>query len=218
MQKTATYREIGRQLGWLIAICVVACMCFGPLQAQNNAALKRGNEAFEKMAYLEAIKYFEKALSKGFDKNGLIRLADAYRLTNNSRKAAEVYSKVVNLNQILPVNYFYFAQALMNQGLYPEAAKWFDRYAKAAPQDPRGGKFAASCRTIESYFADTAEIRIRPFPHNSKVDDFSPVWYKGGILFSSSRSEGSVVESRYDWNGQPFLDLYYSKMTGEGEK
>ncbi len=218
MRKTATYRLRIRPFSTLMAAGLVLFLCFGQLHAQQKGTLKRANEAFEKMSYLEAIKYFEKALSKGFDKNGLIRLADAYRLTNNSRKAAEVYSKVVGLNQILPINYFYFAQALMNQGLYPEAAKWFDRYAKAVPQDPRGEKFAASCRTIESYFADTAEIRIRPFPHNSKVDDFSPVWYKGGILFSSSRSEGSVVESRYDWNGQPFLDLYYSKMTGEGEK
>ncbi len=218
MQKTATYRQVKRQFGWILAVCIFLLGGFGQLQAQQQGALKKGNEAFEKMAYVDAIKYFEKALSKGFDKNGLIRLADAYRLTNNSRKAAEVYSKVVNLNQILPINYYYFAQALMNQGMYPEAAKWFDRYAKAAPQDPRGAKFANSCRTIQSYFADTSEIRLRSFPHNSKVDDFSPVWYKGGILFSSSRSEGSMVESRYDWNGQPYLDLYYSKMTGQGEK
>ncbi|HEX2898792.1 MAG TPA: tetratricopeptide repeat protein, partial [Bacteroidia bacterium] len=113
-------------------------LCSLQVQAQQTGVLKKGNEAFESMAYLDAIRYFEKALKKGFDKNAMTRLADSYRLTNNPRKAAEVYSKVVNLNQILPINYFYFAQSLMNLGLYPEAAKWFDKYAKAVPQDPRG--------------------------------------------------------------------------------
>lgn len=201
---------LGLLLSWLLGL--------GAVQAQRSGVLKRGDAAYETMAYLEAIKLYEKALKKGFDKSALLRLADSYRLTNNPRKAAEVYSKVVSLNQIPPLNYFYFAQALMNLGMYPEAAKWFDRYAKAVPSDPRGTSFAASCRAIEGYFADTAEVRMRPFPHNSKVDEFSPIWYGDGILYSSSRADGAVVESRYEWNGQPFLDLYYSKMSGLGEK
>lgn len=191
---------------------------FGLAHAQRSGILKRADEAYETMAYQEAIKLYEKALKKGFDKTALLRLSDSYRLTNNPRKAAEVYSKVVSLNQIPPLNYFYFAQSLMNLGMYPEAAKWFDKYAKAVPNDPRGASFAASCRAIEGYFSDTAEVRIRPFPHNTNVDEFSPIWFRDGIIFSSSRSEGAVVETRYEWNGQPFLDLYFSKMDGDGEK
>ncbi|MFN8397636.1 MAG: PKD domain-containing protein [Bacteroidia bacterium] len=204
------HRALWLAIGWAMGLGVV--------NAQRSGILKRGDEAYETMAYLEAIKLYEKALKKGFDKTALLRLADSYRLTNNPRKAAEVYSKVVSLNQIPPLNYFYFAQSLMNLGMYPEAAKWFDKYAKTVPTDPRGASFAASCRAIEGYFADTAEVRIRPFPHNTSVDEFSPIWFKDGILFSSSRAEGAVVESRYEWNGQPFLDLYYSKMEGEGSK
>lgn len=203
---------------YLLALACGLVGCTHALPAQNKGPLKKANELYASFAYTDAIQYYERALKKGFDKTGLIRLADCYRLTHNARKAAETYSKVVNLNQVQPINYFYFAQSLMNLGMHQEAAKWFDRYAREVPSDPRGAKFAASCRTIHRYYADTAEVAVRPFPHNTRVDEFSPVWYKEGILFSSSRAEGSMVESRYDWNGQPFLDLYYAKVTGPGEK
>lgn len=187
------------------------------LQAQDGR-LKRAHEAYEAMDYAAAIPGYVKALEKQFDKRAMLRLADCYRLMQNYRKAAEVYSKIVNLNQIDPINYFYFAQSLMNMGMYPEAAKWFDRYAKAVPSDPRGAQFAESCRNIPRYFADSAEVSISPFPHNSAAEDFSPVWYKEGILFSSSRGSGELVDRPLERGTQAFLDLYYCRMAPDGEK
>jgi outer membrane protein OmpA-like peptidoglycan-associated protein len=199
----------------LIVLCLIVCGSFFMAKGQD-AILRRANHAYQELSFTEAIRLYEKALKNKFDKTAMIRLADCYRLTNQYELAAEQYAKVVDIKQLPPVNYFYFAQSLMNNGLFREAEKWFLRYAEAAPDDPRGLRFAESCRNIEGFYQDSSDYRLRPYRFNSEEDDFAPAWYRDGIIFASSRGEGEVVKSKYEWNDQPFLDLYFAPVDSSG--
>lgn len=194
---------------------LILLLAFPPVWGQNPL-LNRANRAFEEMSFPEAIRLYERALKKQFNKPALIRLADCYRLTNQYDEAARQYAKVVGLKQLPPINYFYYAQSLMNNGMFREAEKWFRRYQESVPSDPRGPSFAESCRDIEQYFRDSSDFLVSPYRFNSDQDDFGPAWYRDGIIFASSRGDGSVIRSKYEWTQQPFLDLYVARTDPSG--
>lgn len=218
--RTYTLHQRGRCSGYRRYGMVFILLLLGAslsLQGQNGQ-LKRANQAYQKLSFTEAIRLYQKALKNKFDKTAMIRLADCYRLTNQYELAAEQYAKVVDIKQLPPVNYFYYAQSLMNNGMFLEAEKWFLRYHEAAPEDPRGLRFAESCRNVEAFYRDSSDYRLQLYRFNSEEDDFAPAWYRDGIIFASSRGDGEMVKSRYEWNDQPFLDLYFGEVDSSGEK
>lgn len=208
-------RPVRRRLVLIFALVLVGV--FGSVHAQSGL-LKRADHAYQKLDFTEAIRLYEKALKSKFDKTAMIRLADCYRLTNQYEEAAQQYAKVVDIKQLPPVNYFYYAQSLMNNGMFREAEKWFLHYHEAAPDDPRGLRFAESCRNVEAFYQDSSDYRLRLYRFNSEEDDFAPAWYRDGIIFASSRGDGEVVKSNYGWNDQPFLDLYFGRVDSSGNQ
>jgi len=56
---------------------------------------REGKRLYNSMAYNEAIPEFQKTLSKRSIPDAQIKLAESYRLTNNTDKAIEEYAKVV---------------------------------------------------------------------------------------------------------------------------
>jgi outer membrane protein OmpA-like peptidoglycan-associated protein/tetratricopeptide (TPR) repeat protein len=208
-------RKASGPLGYGLLLLMLL-VSFSPLFGQKGS-LERANRAFENMSYPEAIRLYERALKKRFDKTAMIRLADAYRLTNQYEAAAEQYAQVVGLKQLPPINYFYYAQSLMNNGMYREAAQWFRRYDDAMPSDQRGRRFAESCENIEQFFQDSSDYRLTSYRFNSAQDDFGSSWYQDGIIFASSRGEGSIIKSKYEWTQEPFLDLYVARISESGD-
>ncbi len=211
MKRFTTYLKLCSKQ---ILFAGVLLLLFQSVEGQN-IFINRGNKAFEEMAYPEAILNYEKGLKNKFDKGAMLKLADAYRFTNDNDKALPLYAKLVKLNKIPPVTYFYFGQSLLKAGKFDEATTWFARYVETNPSDQRGKHFLSSTKSIDRLFKDSSNIQLSAFPYNSELDDFSPIWYRDGILFSSSRGDGDLISSTYEWNDQPFLDIYFAKQKDE---
>ena len=57
-------------------------------------------------------------------------------------------------------------------------------------------------------------VSIRSLSINTTTSDFAPVYYKDGIVFSSSR-DGGESNKKSHWDNSPFLGLYYSRKSGD---
>ena len=181
------------------------------LSFAQSGSMKKANELYDKMAYAGAIKLYEKVLEKEFNGEAMVKLADSYRLTNQYNDAAKWYSKLVYTNYAQPIHYFYYGQMLMNQQRYKDAKVWFKNFAEAEPEDPRGMRFYNACDSIKYLLADSTGYKVKNLPINSEESDFGVAYYKDGIVFASSRG-GGVVARNYDWDGKPFLDIYYTEL------
>ena len=61
-------------------------------------------------------------------------------------------------------------------------------------------------------YAQPERFHVKPAPFSSRIyDEFSPVFYKGGIVFCSNQSDNSLVSFHVDKNGQ-FKLFYLSKI------
>ena len=103
---------------------LVSALVFSPVMAQGKKAAK-ANATFEAGEYYTAIDEYKDAYQKTSDKkeklNIAFRVAECYRLTDNSSQAAMWYGKVVAKNYENPLSILYYADALkMNQN-YEEA-------------------------------------------------------------------------------------------------
>ncbi len=170
--------------------------------------LRQGNRLYKDLAYSLAIEEYQKGLSKKENAAARINLAESYRKMNNLQKAEEEYAKVVLLPEAEPIHKLRYGQLLMRSGKYVVARSYFELYLQANPNDQAVAKLKASCDSIEVWQKDSAKYTIQSSTLNTGQSNFSPVWYKEGIAFTSDRN--SKAKS-YAWTGRPFLEMYYSK-------
>ncbi len=198
----------------LLFSLVLVLFAFGQsANAQSN--LKKATELYENFDFQSAIPELEKILKKDKgNKEAAIMLADCYRQTSNTRKAEIQYRKVSQrYSKDRPELLYYYAHAMMSNGKYKEAGEKFREYTEKEPSDRRGWNFMESCENIELLRADSAMYSLKNFQYNTDANEFSPVFFKDGIVFASDRSTG-LVESKSGWTGNAYTAVFQVAKNG----
>jgi peptidoglycan-associated lipoprotein len=209
------------------ALCVILVLCLGiSLQqagAQKNFGQK-ADEAFDTEQYSVAIDLYKSAY-QNIKRNNverarvLFRLAECYRLTNNSRQAINWYQRVIKAGYPDPIAYLYLADAYKAEEKYPDAIIQYNEYSKMKPDDTRGKFGAQSCELAQTWKDNPTRYVVENMRRfNSRQSDFSPYWadkkYKA-IVFTSTR-EGTIGKGSDGWTGQSFSDLFISTQDRKG--
>ena len=182
-----------------------------PSHAQKSQT-RKGDFHFKAMAYPKAIPFYLKAVKKDSTyQDAVFKLADCYRLTNDRAKAEEWYAKAVKMPAVLPIQKFYYGQALMNNGKFAQAKKWMTDFVIDNNADGRGQAFIKAIDTYQNFFIDSSNYAITKLDINTSNADFGAALYQEGIVFASSRPKTEMIERKHAWTNQPFLDLYYSR-------
>jgi peptidoglycan-associated lipoprotein len=193
------------------------------VKAQKNFG-QEADKAFETEQYSVAIDLYKQAYNK-VKKNKaekariLFRLAECYRMTNNSKQAVNWYQRVIKAGYPDATAYLYLADALKAEEKYPDAIIQYDEYTKQKPDDPRGKYGKESCALAQKWVDEPTRYTIENVKKfNSKSSDFSPYWadknFKA-IIFTSAR-EGSTGNGSDGWTGQSFTDLYIVTQDKKG--
>lgn len=176
----------------------------------QTGKLKRAKKFMDNLEYLEAIHLYNQILEKNDVAEAKINLADCYRKIDDNENAEFWYGQVVRLPEVQPVHKLYYGQALQANGKCDLAKDWFQQYLEETPDDIRGKFLAKSCDNQDELLEKNNGIyEIEHLDFNSNVDDFSPAYYKDGVIFASERDKGSAVKRIHSWTGQPFNELYY---------
>lgn len=176
---------------------------------------EHANNNFDKFHYNKAIVQYKKSLSKKiYIPDAQVQLAHAYRLTNNFQLAEDEYAQLVTAPDCDPVNQFYYAKMLMINGKYPEARVWLSRYLNTFPNDSLANSMLASCNDLSSFMVDTTLYTLTFQPFAGMNSSFNAVNFKEGIVFAGENKEGG---RKNPWNGQHYLDLFYTQKDYEGQ-
>lgn len=191
------------------------------LQAQS-ARLRAANKQFDNLSYVGAVRAYEDFLRVDKKKDpaetreAMIKLGYSYRRLNDFRNAERVYSELVKEYTDLDSEmYLYYAQALASNGKYRESQKMYSQYGEKQGQDLRGRRFTVSYMDMNRFYQDSSSYKLYDLPINSRQADFSPMYYKGGLVFVSARDESGPVKRVFSWNQTPFLDLYFHPDTNQ---
>ncbi|MEZ4884961.1 MAG: tetratricopeptide repeat protein [Chitinophagales bacterium] len=185
-------------------LLVITCLLMGTevAFAQSNT-LQKANDYFEQAEYTQSIELYKKVLKKNeSDKVALEQIAHAYRLLNRFDEAEQWYQKAMIFNSNNALLKFHYAQALMVNGKYTEAAKYFNEYAQKVPYDSRGAKFAESCRNMTIQQQDTYMYHLQEPSFNSAANDLSPSFYKESIVFATIQGNNTSIYQTKTKNNQ----------------
>lgn len=206
-----------RSVFWGLVLCIGFCVVSTNSALAQKQLLKSADKHYEEFSYQDAIQDYKKYLKKRFHKAAILKLADCLRLTRDYQESSEWYTRAIFLDSIEPVHYYRYAQVLMTLEKYEQAKSFFEKYSEFRPNDKRAHHFAAMCDTVEHVLQRKLPYKIEHLPVNSPEADFAPMFFEKGIVFSSSR-KGAINRSTYKWDGNPFLSLYYSRLSIDGTK
>ena len=111
-----------------------------------------------------------------------------------------------------PIYYLYYAKALYANGKCDLAKPWFEKYESILEENPRAEKSLFELTDCEEFEIPPHNhfYEVRKLPFNTKFDDFSPTFFKRGLIFVSERNYKST--DIYSNTINPFLELFYTNI------
>jgi tetratricopeptide (TPR) repeat protein len=183
-------------------------------QNQGNRQLQKAREAFENMAYPEAIQRYEKLLEKGqLPDQGKEELALTYLKINQPKKAEEIYFSI-GLKFLSTDHLLNYARALRYNGQYEKADRVISRYLEKRPNDRRAREFQNSSAKIQEIISNP-RYAIEMVGFNSRESDFGPLIQNGILYFVSAREVNPVIKRRTPQTQSPFLNIFRAERQGQ---
>jgi tetratricopeptide (TPR) repeat protein len=202
-----------------VILALLLCIIASSSTFAQLSKVKRARTQMEQLNYIGAIELYNQILDKDDNPEAKINVAEAYRKVNDSENAEYWYGQVVQLADAEPIHRLYYGQMLQQNGKCDLAKEWYQAYVDAVPEDQRGQYLVQACDYEDELRTKNAGIyEIVQVDFNSNLDDFSPAYYKDGLVFASERDKGVAIVRTTEWTGNPFNELFRVKREKEGKE
>ena len=183
------------------------------MMAQNKAT-KKADGYYDRLAYTDAAAEYQKLLKKNkADRYVYERLANSYYFINDTKKAETYYKRVVKSKSVKPETVYNYAQSLKTNGNFAESNEWMKKFAAMKPNDTRAREFMKNPDYLPQLLEKKAKFTATNMTDlNSKYSDFGGFMIGKDFYFASARN---TSRKTYDWNDEPFLDLYKANQIGK---
>jgi outer membrane protein OmpA-like peptidoglycan-associated protein len=188
------------------------------LQAQKKD-IQKANTQYEKFAYIDAIKIYEKVIEKGYYSSEILeKLANSYYFNANYIKAAASYKKLLELdNNVNPEYYYRYAQSLKSSQNYDLANQMMNQFVLKTKLDNRANNFKAQGDYLNKISEFSGKYEVKNTESNSKLSDFGASFFDNKIVFASTRDSVGAFVRKHSWNNQPFSNLFVADIQEEGK-
>lgn len=194
----------------LILICFTA-------NAQKSKLIE-GNKQYDNIAYIDAIKIYEKVASKGFKSAELFqKLGNSLYFNGKLKEANKYYEELFARNEPLDAEYYYrYSQTLKATGQYEKANEYLDQFHKMFIDDIRGNLYENQKNYKKIIEKNSGRFEIKPSEINSNVSDYGVAFFGDYVLFSTARDSVSYYKIRSRWTSNAFTNLYYAERKDDG--
>jgi tetratricopeptide (TPR) repeat protein len=190
MHRRLLYKAMGF-VSLLILPAIIDAQTTNKLSYLYQEKLQKADEYYHLLNYRTAIDLYQQVLAKaGEDTSIICKIANSYNLLNNSTEAENWYRRAIVTNEstISPVFKLQFAQVLTINSRYDEALYWFKSYYKTISTDRRASEAIKSIENISRLYYDTTFYVVYPISINTPYAEFSPSYYKNGLVFLTDRN------------------------------
>lgn len=203
--KTSLNNPTRRRLILLSALMILAQFTFGQLRF----TLKEADNLYESYHYASAVPLYEAWLKSHPNETEVKKkLAESYRKINDSKNGERVYQQLVAGGTDDKDVILYYAEMLAKNGKYDEAVQYYKQYVQQGG-DVRGKHFSEALTNLSKFYRDSSFVTIKYLTINSLQSDFSPAFYKNGLVYCSSQiPQHGGIRHTFNWNHEAYLDVY----------
>lgn len=184
----------------------------------QSGRLAKGNDLFAKLAYAEAIPYFESVSNTELDSPEMQeKLAYCYLSTHQLIKAEQAYKTVVAKSPTAD-NHYWLAYTLMSLNKHAEAQPHMEQFAKQKPADTRAQLWEKQQNFITQIQNEPAYFEFKEVGINTNHAEFGvyPYPLKNSALTVSSRKKTGFGDVRWAGNNDYYLELFFVQTGDEG--
>ncbi|SDB47276.1 Outer membrane protein OmpA [Flavobacteriaceae bacterium MAR_2010_188] len=187
---------------------------FLSLSFAQNAKLRQADKEYRDFAYVKTSEILLEVANKGYKSVDLFqKLGNSFYFRNRMEEAAKWYGELMQLTEDVDREYmFRYAQSLKAIKNYDESDRWMKKFYEADKADLRGKAFASNVDYLSTIEKLSDDFTVNNMSINTELSEFGTVQYKNLLVFSSTRGGGK----EYQWNEQPFLNLYQAVKQPDG--
>lgn len=182
----------------------------GFAQEKSSKEIK-GDKAFFIYDFENAISKYSR--TKDLTAQGQRNLAESYQNTRQTEKSIGVYSKLISSKTgVIAEDYYAYAMALKSNEEYAESNKWMDKFSSEKPNDLRGISYNDHKQQFDTYSIPDADYKVIEQSINTSSQDFGTSYYQDKVVYASSNAIPKAIKRKYNWNGEPYLNLYMAEV------
>ncbi|WP_428229219.1 OmpA family protein [Flavobacterium sp.] len=192
----------------LYILSLVLSFTFG--FAQTN--LKKADALFKNYSYADASKAYEECLQniENPSTQTIKNAADSYYFISDARNALRWYKKLYEVqgNNLTDIYYLRYIQSMKAVRDYDDADRITKEYLNKKGDQKEISRYVAQKKQMDSLAKTKPLYEIKNLEINTSKSDFGATFYQDRIVFTSARDTTRFAEKLYNWNNQPFLNLY----------
>jgi len=183
----------------------------------QKAKVSSADKKYGNYSYIDAIKTYERVADKGYKSAEMFqKLGNAYYFNAELDKAAAWYGELFAMTSDVDPEYYYrYAHCLRSIGQNDKANEMLTLYNQKSGNDQKGEFYIKEVNFLDKIKANSGRYKIKDAGINSKYSDYGSSFYKGKLVFTSSRDTGSLGQRKHTWTDQYFTNLYESDLTGD---
>ncbi|MBF7091504.1 OmpA family protein [Flavobacterium sp. ALJ2] len=188
---------------------------FVSILAQTN--LKKADALFKNYSYTDAAKAYEECLQK-INKPSvqtLKNVADSYYFISDNRNALKWYQKLYEIqgDNLSDIYYLRYIQSMKGVMDYDNADKVTKEYLNKKGDQKEIDRYIYQKKLLDSLSKAKSLYSVKNIAINTDKSDFGATFYGDKIVFTSARDTGNFDKKLYNWNKQPFLNLYVAERS-----
>ncbi|MEI7895934.1 MAG: OmpA family protein [bacterium] len=212
----------------ILSLLILFFMAAAPGSFAQNKFSRAADDAYADQMFVLALQKYQKAYSKA--KNNKterdrisFRIAECYRMMNNTKKAEISYKRLIINPKYVKENpkiLLLYADVMKANGNYDGAINQYKAYKELGPPDPRAAAGIESCTAAKEWLLNPTKYSVKwEKLLNSKEDDYAAAYADKkyiSVLFTSDRN-GAKGRDVDNWTGLGFSDLLLSRIDRKGD-
>ena len=201
----------------IIYLVLVSLTCLNSYSQGSKKEVKGGKE-YDKYAYIDAIKTYERIYEKGYKSpDMLLKIGNAYYFNAQLEKANKWYSELYTTNPEQEAEFYYrYSQSLKATKEYDKADAMMAKFNEKSANDSRAKIFNNKKDYLAIIKKNSGRYNIENAGINTKYSDYGTTYMDKKVVFSSARDTGNFSKKIHTWTGDYFTNLYSSDLSEEG--
>lgn len=193
------------------------------LAFSQEKKIKKANEKYDDLAYIDAIDIYQKVADKGFKSKELFqKLGNSYYFNGQLAEANKWYTQLFKMNAtdannfVNPEYYYRYSQTLKSVENREKADQYLNLFAIQSASEIRAKLYVNNKDYLEQIKTNSGRYTLQFTGINTPYSEYGAAFFNNNFVFASSRLNIKGAHQINQWDNQAYTNLLTCKVGKDG--